>query len=280
MLEYIFVPKNLALRVLSDSVPWQEAETIITLISIADQREPVEKLNDSCKYIARLQEIKGRGDIKNTPFHKYGFMLNEVFLPYVMNLQTTYEKTMIFSYTLHHLCNPMFYPKRHKHVEGLNEYPVKMWRMPRHMLIRWRYSCKMPMHKNSLTKKRHFPTEEFFPPCSIDETIQEFATLTNRFFDIMCQCDESSVNYGFACYVYFFAHDRLVHMMKSNEQSTSTMRFIGQLAHCVRQCVLVDQPPTKAVDMLVGMFRTVLPAFVYSSMPFSAYSTARFYKEH
>lgn len=279
MFEYIFVPKSLALHVLADTVPWTEAESIITLLSIAYQREPLQQGEEYCKYLARSEEVQGRGDFKNTPFGKYGGFIKGKFIPYIAKVDKVYDSKLYFSYSIHHLYNPMFYAKRHKRIQGINEFPTHMWRMPRHVLIRWRYSCRMPMHKNSLTWKRRFATEEFFPPCSIDETIQEFSMLTSRFFDIMCQCDESSVNYGFACHVYFYAHDRLVYMMRSNKIDPKIMSFIGQLSFCLRRCVLVDQPPVKAVELLTGMFRAILPPHLYGAPPFSAYSTTRFYRE-
>lgn len=278
MKDYVYIPKHLALTLLGGSAPWEHVESVVTLLTIGALREPCEIQDGYSTYIARFSDVNGRFK-SNTPFFQYGTFVDNEPVPYIADFKPAPKDKGLFSYKIHDICNPARYDEQHEFMSDFRVFPVNLWRLPRHVLIRWRYSCKMPIHKSNFIPKKELPEGSLSIVDNLREAQLQFTVTTKLLFEVLCQCDESSLSYAFACHVYFFVHDKLLHLQRSRREDAQFFELLALLNHCVRFVAYTDMHPTKAVEMLEGLFRGILPPLLFGRHPFNLFSETCFKQE-
>lgn len=278
MQDFIYIPKSLALSLLSLSAPWEHVESVISLLTVAAIREPYEQVDDYSRYMIRGKEVRGRFSA-NVPFHQYGFLLDENPIPFISDFKPSKGDGSVYSYEIHTLVNPCHYNHRHLMWDDLKAFSINLWKMPRHVLIRWRYSCRIPVYKSNFQPKVKFSSEGYEIPDGFPSANKLFSETANIFFDLLCRCDESSLAYAFCCHTFFFVHDRLLHLLRSSREDDRFFQFLGQLHDCVLKASKSQEHPSAVVAMLEGLFRGILPNSLFARHPFNVFSDSRFVAE-
>lgn len=278
MEDNIYIPKHLALTLLSGNAPWEDVESVITLLTVGALREPCETHDGYSTYIARLSDVKGRFKT-STPFFQYGTFVNGEPVPYIADFKPAPRDRGLFSYKIHDICNPSRYDEQHEFMSDLNTFPVNLWKMPRHVLIRWRYSRRMPIHKTNFAPKQDLPDGQYNVVDNLREAQLQFSITTKLLFDILCRFDGSSIAYAFVCHFYFFVCDKLLHLHRSRREDEQFFEFLAHVNLCVRTVAFMDMNPMKAIEMLEGYFRGLLPPSLFGKHPFSLFSETCFKQE-
>lgn len=284
MNDSIFIPKHVATLLLDDLVAWEDVESLVSLLTVASIREPVEELDGYARYIVKSEELKSRFRA-SAKLDRFSFLFQDNSIPYISDLVISKAPNRTIDYRVHELCNPKYHAHRYKKNEVLGAVPVSMWRMPRHVLIRWRYSSKLPVHKRNFAKPIKF---ENWPEAGISNQIigdevktlhdakKEFQVISKHFCHIMMSCDESSVSYAFICHVYFFAHDYLVTSLILNKLNSGFFKFLKHLRVCFEGMSLIDMASNNKISKLEGLIRGILPPSFYTKSPHTRYSIESF----
>lgn len=284
MNDYIYIPRYTAKLLLQDQAHWEDVESLVSLLTVAAIKEPVEELNGFSRYIVKTSELKERFRA-SAKLGLFSFSLKNKPIPYIHDLVISKPPYKTIDYKVHDLCNPRYYALRYNINSVFNVFPVGMWRMPRHVLIRWRYSAKLPIHKGLFSKP--IKMEDWFKISltaiddgkeikTIQEAILTFKDITKHFYSIMCLFYESSITYSFVCYVYFFAHDSLIGMIKKNVVNKDFFRFLKKLKICLEAINFLDMPLFNKAIKLEGMIREILPNSFYTISPHSIFCRENF----
>lgn len=279
MNDYIYIPKHVAQLLLQGQASWDDVESLVSLLTIAALREPVEEFKGFSRYIVKTEELKARFRA-SANLGLFSFSFKNTSIPYIHDLVISKPPNKTIDYKVHDLCNPKYYTSRYKKNVVFDVFPVSMWRMPRHILIRWRYSSKLPVHKSSFAKpikvddwiKLGVP--KIFIGSQITDlasAVAEFKVLSNHFYYIMSDTDESSVSYSFICHVFFFAQDCLVNFIKRDVLEPGFFAFLKRLRTCFESMRLIDMPPSVRISKIEGMLRGILPHSFYTKSQHSKY---------
>lgn len=284
MNDSIFIPKHVARLLLDGLINWENVESLVSLLTVASIREPVEEINGYARYIVKAEELKSRFR-SSAQLDRFSFLFDNNSIPYIRDLIISKAPNRTIDYKVHELCNPKYHARRYKKNETFGVFPVSMWKMPRHVLIRWRYSSKLPVHKRNFSKPIRF---ENWPEVGIsnqfigdeiknlEDAKQEFKCISRNFYYIMMACDESSVSYSFVCHVYFFAHDCLIKALKINKSDAGFFRFLKRLRICFEGISFLDTIPNSKIGKIESLIRGILPPSFYTKSPYTRYSAESF----
>lgn len=279
MNDLIFIPRHLTNLLLDDLIGWEAAESISTLLTISIFREPVEEENHFYKYVVRSREVSSRVFLK-TNWEQYCFSFKLRDIPYIHNFSKQGSNGAFYSYEIHEAVHPKHHVMRHRKIPEFNCYPVDLWLIPRHVLIRWRYSAKMPIHRSNFVEKEELGDQaiEGKPISNLSEAIVVFKAITKMFRSVMRACDVSSVSYSFVCYVYFYAHDVLIYCLRNEVDKPNFYIFLQRLKACFHLASFYDAPSNKKVQRLEGLLRAVVPNGFFNTYPYSLFSVSNFTK--
>lgn len=273
MQDFVFVPSHVLPLIFSQAISWSSIESLITLLSVCPNKRPVERFNGFSRYIMYMREVRPRFDEKSH-FRDFKFHHYSKNIPFIDRFQSVHysHEYKCISYWVHDLCNPTFYEKQCKKMAEFDAFPVKLWKMPRHVLIRWRYSARLPMHKSNFHKGI---------PCSyeIDEecglnALQTLDELSRCFYSIMCSCDESSLSYGFLCTFFFRLHDDVISAVRKDHITQSLILLLQRTLKAFSEQALTQRHPNDKVYELEGQVRGFMPKAYFNTFPLSAFSTA------
>lgn len=280
MNDHVFIPRHVAHLLLEDVAQWEDVESLVSLLTVASIREPVETSNGYSRYIVKLDEIRSRFRVKSK-LDQFSFLFKETPIPYIHKLNISKAPNRLIDYQVHDLCNPLFYSKRYRKNSVFDVFPVSMWRLPRHVLIRWRYSARLPIHKVNFIKPlsiNDWRTSRLDEIETLPQAIEAFKRIEKNFHYIMVGCDESSVSYSFACYIYFYTHDTLIHLFKRDIVHTRFFDFLSKLDHCLESVSFLDMSPNRKIQRLEGMIRGIVPNGFFNKRPYSLFSERNFTK--
>lgn len=279
MNDTVFIPSHLAKLLFSDLVSWEAVESIVTLLTIASIREPLEVDGDYYKYVVRSSEVRTRVT-PSIDWKQYCFQFGAREIPYIDHFVSQGTRDRFYCYQIHELVHPRNYHSRHKKIPHLRFFPIDLWKIPRHVLIRWRYAAKLPIHKSNFAEREELELEEMAENAvlSLYKAISTFRMISKSFNTLMCSCDVSTVGYSFICHVYFFAHDGLLQCMREQMDKASFFLFLERLEACFRKVSFLDAPINKKLFKLEGLIRSVLPVGFFNRHPFSLFSSHNFTK--
>lgn len=284
MIDYIYIPRYVAKLLLQDQASWEDVESLVSLLTIAALREPVEEIRGFSRYIVKTDELKARFRA-SANLGLFSFSFKDVSIPYIHDLVISKPPNRTIDYKVHDLCNPRYYTSRYKKNALFDTFPVSMWRMPRHILVRWRYSSKLPVHKSALATPikvddwiklgvpKIFIGSEI---TNLATAVSEFKLLSSHFYYIMSDTDESSVAYSFICHVFFFAHDCLVNFIKRDVLDPGFFAFLKRLRTCFESMRLIDMPASVRISKIEGMLRGILPPSFYTKSQHAKYCSENF----
>lgn len=277
MNDTVFIPRHLAKLLFDELVSWEAVESIVTLLTIASIREPLEVEDHYYKYVVKSSEVRTRV----TPsicWDQHYFQFGARDIPYITKFTTQGPRDSFYCYQVHELVHPKNYKFRHKRIPSLNFFPIDLWKIPRHVLIRWRYAAKLPIHKSNFAEKEVLKDARIAKKAclSLSNAISTFQMISKSFKTLMCACDVSTVGFSFICHVYFFAHDGLIQCMRNQTDKENFFLFLERLEACFRNVSFLDAPVSRKLLKLEGLIRSVLPAGFFNRHPFSLFSTHNF----
>lgn len=273
----LFIPRHLARLLLDELVSWEIVESIGTLLTIAYLREPLEIGDSFSTYAFKAKEVKDRVRL-SIPWDKYHFFYRGQEIPFIYNFKV--HSKGYYSYQVHHLANPTHYHQRHRFLHPFSEYPVDLWKLPRHIWIRWRYASRLPIHKSLFAKPE--PIKEFEinkkAVLKLSDAISSFKASHNTFKNMMCACDVSTIGFSFLCFTYFFAHDSLISCLRNQLHKPSTFLFLRNLESCFSKACYLDLSPSYKILKCESWVRAALPVGFFNKAPFSIFSNQSFTK--
>lgn len=277
MNDFVFIPKNIAQLLFDEVLSWEEAESIVTLLTIPVLRSSVESAGFFSRYILNLRSVSNRV-ITSLSYSKFTFNCESVHVPFIADFEVTSGHNKKISYWVHRLCNPVNFSRRHCLDTELLEYPPKIWKIPRHTLIRWRYSNRLPVHKSNfaICEKTDFENfdEKTCPPPTL-----LFKRITDLFYSLTRQVDESSLSYSFFCYFYYFVHDRFLDALRNKRVSLSFRIFLARFLEILLVEANSSNWPQKRIHRIEGRLRYILPKDFFTKHPFSIFSYQNVVKE-
>lgn len=277
MNDELFIPRHLARLLLDELISWETVQSISTLLTIASLRQPLEKDASFSTYAFKANEIKDRVNLLSH-WDQHSFFHHGIEIPFIYNFKC-YKKGY-YSYQIHHLANPINYSKRHCLLPNFSSFPIDLWKLPRHVWIRWRYSSRLPIHKSLFSKPEPLPDFQINKNrvLTLSNAVSSFEATTKTFKHLMCSCDVSTIGFSFLCYAYFFAHDALISCLRSQLHKPSLFLFIRNLQSCFSKACHVDLSSSYKLTKCESWVRASLPHGFFNKAPFSSFSTQSFTK--
>lgn len=276
--DFVYLPSHVLPLLFDGVVTWESVESLMTLLSICDVRAPVDYEDGFTRYAIDLKDVDARFR-ESSDFQEFTFTLKGERVRYIDRYKSTNHggSRKVISFYVHDLCHPKSYRDQHKVFEKHGSQPVKLWKMPRHVLIRWRYSVRLPVHKSNFSKAKEtlFPDFQEFYDLPEELIRKEFDKFSKQFFHVMCACDESSLAYGFLCYFYFYLHDQLFWNLQQQRFPKEFVELLLKSAYVFREAVTSDMHPLSKPFHLEGKIRWLLPKGYYNAYPFSNYTPVR-----
>lgn len=271
----LFIPKHIANLLLDDMIPWEVAESIATLLTLTQFRNPIENDGEYSTYVFKRKEVTGRVHLP-VDWGQYPFVFRHREIPLISHFQA--HKEHHFSYKVHELAHPKNYKRRHLRLEPFGVYPVDLWKLPRHIWIRWRYSSRIPIHKTLFSKSFLLPefSIPLAPLTSFSEAISTFKMIDKSFKTMMMACDVSTTSYSFLCYVYFYLHDRLISCLRKQEVRPAFFELLRKFNRCVTKACCLDMPGVIRVFKCEGWVRAIVPNGFFNTYPYSLFSAKNF----
>lgn len=277
MNDFVFIPKSVAYLLFDEILPWESAESIATLLTIPVLRDSVEDAGYFSRYIVNVSNVTERVQT-SLDYSQFTFKCGTTRVPFIADFMLSQGKYKKISFWVHRLCNPRFFNRRHCFDKDLMEFPPEIWKIPRHTLIRWRYSCRLPIHKSNFA--RRIPTEHEIPKeDEAPEPTLLFKRITDLFNSLTRQVDESSISYSFLCYFYYFVHDRLVTALQKKEVSPKFRIFLWKFWEILSVEANSSDYPPKRIHRIEGRLRAILPNDFFTKHPFSVFSYQNITKE-
>lgn len=275
MNEDLFIPRHIATLLLDDMISWEVAESLATLLTLSQFRDPIENDGEYSTYGFQKKEVRGRLHLP-IDWGRYNFVFKNREIPFICNFQT--HKAHHFSYKIHELVNPKNYKKRHRLLQPFGVYPVDLWKLPRHIWIRWRYSTRIPIHKTLFAKNFLLPEFKTYekPLKTLYEAVSTFQMIDKAFQSMMMACDVSTTSYSFLCYVYFYLQDRLLICVRRQETRPTLFQFLQRFERCVTKACCLDMPAVIRVFKCEGWVRAIVPSGFFNSYPYSLFSPQNF----
>lgn len=275
MIDELFIPRHLARLLLDEIVSWEKIESIASLLTIASIRQPLEIGDSFCTYVFKANETKGRVRV-SIDWETQSFFHQGQEIPFINKF--TLHKKGYYSYQVHHLANPINYPKRHCKVPQFGEYPIDFWKLPRHVWVRWRYASRLPIHKSLFAKPE--PLDEFEinknRVLTLSNAVSSFKVTSKTFKHLMCNCDASTIGFSFLCYAYFFAHDALISCLRNNLHKPNIFLFIRNLQSAFSKACFLDLSSSFKLSKCESWVRAALPNGFFNKAPFSSFSNQNF----
>lgn len=277
MNDFVFIPKSVASILFEEALSWEQAESLTTLLTLPCFREPVESCSDFSRYIVNVSSVSERVDL-DVDYNQFTFHCGSKEMPFIVDFKVSAGREKKISYWVHRICNPVNFKRRHCFDFNLLTFPPVIWKIPRHTLIRWRYSCRLPIHKSNfaapISTKHYVPEEEVYPSPSL-----LFKRITDVFFAITKQVDESSVSYSFLCYFYYYIHDKVIKGLQKKEISPRFHAFLWKFWEVLSiEAKSEDYPPRK-MFRIEGRLRAIVGSDFFTKHPFSKFSYQNITKE-
>lgn len=271
MNDFVYIPKVIARLLLDEAVSWELAESVSSLLTIPVLRDFVERRDRFSRYIVNLGELGER--VKNREdLSRFTFKALTTEIPYLANVLISPGKQKKISYWVHDLCNPVNFGKRHLFDHEAKAYPPEIWKIPRHTLVRWRYSARLPIHKSNFA--RSVITEFKFKDTLIRwDAVRLFTEVSRQFYALTRESDESSLAYCFVCHVFYWCHDRLIRDLREKREDPNLRMFLALFLEILQMVSGKTDHPTKKLEAVEGRIRPVLPNDFFSKHPYSLFST-------
>lgn len=277
MNDFVYIPKSIAYALFDEVLPWEYAQSLVTLLTIPTQREPTETTNTFSRYIVNWSNIAERVET-DIDYSRFVFKSGTSQLPFISDFMVSQGKFKKVSFWVHRLCNPVMFSRRHCLDKELMVYPPPIWKIPRHTLIRWRYSCRLPIHKTNFA--RRISTDFEFPKGNAIPSPQTlFKRISDVFFSLTRQVDESSLSYSFLCYFYYYIHDKLITAIQNRSVSPKFQVFLWKFWEILLVEANASDYPPRRLFRIEGRLRDILPNDFFTKHPFSLFSYQNITKE-
>lgn len=274
-MDFVYVPAHVASALFNGAASWESVESLVSLLTLCTIRDPVQHENGYSQYVVSRDDVEERF-METSGFQNLLFMLGDEPKPIIDRYESKfhrYQKKMM-SFWVHDICDPKLHGKQHVLLEEYGTFPLHTWKMPRHVLIRWRYSMRIPVYKSNFSPAVDAPKAPE-PLGTIEDVVEEFAGFSKMFFSIMCDCDESSIAYGFVCSFYFYIFDMILWSLRRGDVQPGLIEMFYRGYAIVKEEVALNRRANERPYALEGKFRSILPSSLYNFMPFSIYSPTR-----
>lgn len=278
-MDFVYIPRHVAMAMFNGVVSWESVESLTSLLTLCAVREPVDKVDGYSQYVVSRDDVEERF-METSGFRDIKFLLGDEERPIIdrYDFRCHRFQKKLLSFWVHDLCNPVFHGKQHVFMEEYDSFPVHSWKMPRHVLIRWRYSVRLPVHKSNFSPIVEAPQAPK-PLGGVRDVVEDFGGFSKAFFSVMCDCDESSLSYGFCCSFFFYVFDMLLWALKKGRMHTDLIEMFYRAYGALKEEVALNRRGNDRPYALEGKFRSVVPKSLYNFHPFSMYSPVRFGSE-
>lgn len=272
-MDFVYVPSSVGRLLFDGVVDWESVESLVSLLTMCVARKPVEYADGFSMYVIRREDVDERF-MATSRFREFSFDLNGKDVGFVARYRHVDggDRGRLLTYWVHDACNPVRHCRQHeKQAWG---YPVMMWKLPRHVLIRWRYSERLPVHQSNFSPASDF---DFDGEVRMDvkEMVRDFDKFSGLFFSLMCGCDESSLSYGFLCRFYFYLFELFVYGLRRKEFPGELRELFYRAYYGFRKESMVTRKGNMRPYVLEGMMRSIVPKSYYNYYPFSKYTPVR-----
>lgn len=271
MNDFVYIPKVVARLLLDEAVSWELAESVSSLLTIPVLKDFVEKVDRFSRYIVNLSDLGERVNTKEN-LSRFTFKILTTDVPYLANIIISPGKQKKISFWVHDLCNPVNFGRRHLFDHEAKSFPPDIWKIPRHTLIRWRYSSRLPIHKSNFARPRS--TDFKFKDSLVRwEPIRLFTEVSRLFYAMTRECDESSLAYCFVCHLFYWCHDRLIKDLRDSRNDPGLRAFLALFLEILQMECSTSNHPTKKLEAVEARIRPVLPFDFFTKHPFSLFSS-------
>lgn len=285
MEDFLYVPGSLIPQLLDEITSWEDVQGVSTLLTIACLRAPVTANDEYSTYIVKASEVRSRV-CGNTDWGKFGFSFRGKHIPFISNFKWQKVRAGFYMYDVHELAHPRHYEGRYYKICEFDEFPVILWKLSRHVLVRWRYASRLPLHLSNfnLSQVGFDDKKSVAGFKTLSDAISMFDYISKMFHHVMGLCDRSTLSYAFVCTVYFYAHDFLIKLARRKEtwlldETHSFFIFLENLRLCFEKVCYRSDPPQKKIFVLEGFLRKILPNGAFNARPMSLFSASNYTKQ-